>query len=540
MTNTQAYHVLERSQRSEPQATRGREVHGNKVLQMSLQMRTRASEAKIERVMARIASGEQEPLSYRQAVRIFGGDHRHCARITSMVSERKLSPLAQTRADKLHGIVQVRGTYARFKSLFPGLKLYHYRDADGNEFIGREGTINVVTGLPVVGVFGADNRPAARHFHRANAQQPLSSVPNGLTSRGLAKLQGVPVDDFTHVVAAGAYLSLDGDNGDKMWKDVALAARHDGVPLATRVGVSTDGSPINGSIRNEATVENALDAQDWALLIPSGYVVCFRGGNNDSSFPGAAEAFNAYPGVKVGSQVIPVRGLTVSWGSPASGNTEQYKDRWARVMQVARSMGKFIVSAAGDNGSSDGTGQPTADDPSEIPNGIGAGGVHIEVSNGEITKIAVWSQGQSGSQGGGGTGGGISEHFPVMPEEDGLRLPVSALSQKPGHNANLLADIASPASGPFVAWMGQWMQIGGTSNAAPVTGAKLILIVHDTNVTDVVGFVYRLIRLGGYFVMVTETGNNGDYTASPGDVDTVPVGAGVLDFVKVRAAALAV
>jgi hypothetical protein len=532
--------TLSRSNKPTPEGTRLGELNGNKRLRFSVQMATNATVAQIAAIQEDVTAGRRPHLTNAELVQLFGESRSHRRRVYAGVKAHGLKVIARSASDKMFGVVQLEGTYAAAKKFMPGLKLSLFKDSKGEEFIGREGTISVKANLPVVGVYGLDTRDVAHtNVHLAGKTAKPSAIPSGLTSRGLAKLQGFDfgmLDSVADVVTG--YISLGGDNGKKMQADAGAAAKHDGIALANIVGISVDGTPVDGGAagyRDGATVENALDLQAHVLINPNGHCLVFRADNSDDAFARAYESAVAYTGLKLADgRVLKLRSVTISWGMAESGNTAQSLERWARAAAAGRLKGLVTTAATGDNGSRDNTASPTPDAPSCVPGIIGAAGFGIRSTNDStVSARYVWPD----------TGGGISETFPLIAEEKDLGLPVSADTKKPGHSASLIADVAAPECGPFVRYMARFSQVGGTSHAAPAIGikmAKLLKKLEDEGIviSDPYGFVYE--NLGkGILDMVTEAGSNGDYDAKPGDVINVPVGGGSINEEKFLAVARA-
>lgn len=526
--------TLSGSHKSAPKGKKVHEVRPNKVLVISVQLPYAKPYEQILELVKQVESGARPPLSTDELVEYTGADPKHVGQVEQAAQEHGLTVLASTAASEAHGIVRLKGTYTRIKRFLPGLTLHLYKDS-GKEFHGREGTINVIEGLPVVGVFGLDNREVARtHVRRHKKKLAPRKLPGKPSSRGVAAMQGVPVSETDKLegVCTG-YISLGGDNGKKMQGDLALAAKKDGIRVAKIVGVSVDGSKIDDDYNDDATVENALDMQAHALLNPNGYCVVFRAANSDDAFAQAMETANVYPGVKdpkLGN--LPLLGVSISWGMAESGNSEQSLKRWQRASLAARLRGLIVTAATGDDGSSDRTDKATPDAPSCIPGIIGAAGVYIKSSDGKsISEIGVWNDMPFG----GATGGGISAVFDLEPEEKELKLPVSTATSKAGHSASLVADDAAPSSGPYVWYKKKASPVGGTSHSAPFICIKLALIQASLTkkIPDMVGFIYKNAGRG-IFRQVTVEGNNGDYSVKPNDLYGVPVGFGVIDFVKFR------
>jgi kumamolisin len=519
------------------------ELHGRKIVSFSVQAPTAADPAAIERMLKWVSTGHRPPLSVAELEALTGADPAHIEQITQAVKAAGLTALPRSDADVSHGIVRVTGTYAAARRFLPGLKLSHSKDEDGRMFFARSGEINARSDLPIVGVFGLDTRKVARTHHRFHdeAIHPHAGGRDHGTSRDISEAQGVPVKELDKTRIATGYISLGGDNGSKMQEGLKIAADKAGIPTCKVVGVSVNGAAVEGDPDDDATIENALDMQAHALHNPNGYCVVFVAPNDDDSFALAMETAVAYGGVQDGTATLPLLGVSISWGMAESSNTKQSLRRWERALTAARLRGLIVTAATGDDGSRDKTRAATPDAPSCVPGMIGAAGVKLIFDGtGKVSGQTVWNDMRSF---GGATGGGVSAVFPVTQEELSLGLDpalfVSASTNRPGHLSATIADDAAPSSGPLVYLRdGSARQTGGTSNSSPVINIKLAKIqgALTTRIPDMIGFIYRNAKRG-IFAQVTEPGNNGDYSVSPGDLLAVPTGFGVIVWDAFLAAA---
>lgn len=514
-----------------PEGTKVRELAHNKKVRFSLEMPCKSSPNGIARLLSEVSLGLRANLTNAELTATFGEQPSHLRRVRAAVRRSGLTPLPRTAADRIFGIQQVEGTYAAAKAFLPGIELAHFIDKKGTQFVGREGSIAIKPNLPIIGVYGLDTRDIAEtNIKFAQPSIASHALPSGLTSRGLAKLQGFDMDALDQVsdVVTG-FVSLGGDNGKRLQADAAFVARQEGIAAATVIGVSVDGTPVDGGASgyaDGATVENALDLQAHVLCNPNGYCVIFRADNSDDAFARSIEAAVAFEGVKTpDGRTLKLRAFTISWGMAESNFTRQSLLRWEKAAAAARLKGLIVTAATGDNGSRDNEPRPDCDAPSSVPNIIGAAGIGVRSRDGKtVSSRYVWSD----------TGGGISETFPPMAEENGLGLPVSADTGKAGHSASLIADVAAPECGPAVRYSNRSSKVGGTSHASPLIGIKLskmLKALEDKGVviTDPIGFIYAHLA-DGVLEMVTEAGSNGDYKADPTDKINVPVGGGSLVY----------
>ena len=124
----------------------------------------------------------------------------------------------------------------------------------------------------------------------------------------------------------------------------------------------------------------------------------------------------------------------------------------------------------------------------------------------------VWNDGD----GGGATGGGISEKFPVPDFQQGLQLPENGNNDGvQGRGAPDIAGDAAPSTGYRIRVNGQEQVVGGTSAVAPLY-AGLMMRVNGA-LGHPAGFLNPILYKNGnsgIFNDVTE-GNNNGYNAGP-------------------------
>ncbi len=207
--------------------------------------------------------------------------------------------------------------------------------------------------------------------------------------------------------------------------------------------------------------------------------------------------------------------VSVSWGGAESTWTLKDMQSIDEVCQAAVAMGISVFVAAGDDGSSDGIQGTLAhvDFPASSPNVTACGGTTLTASSDGATVASetVWNDGAQG----GGTGGGISDVFPVPVYQTGpgIRLPTSLNpGAQPGRGVPDISGNADPMTGYKVRIDGIDTVIGGTSAVAPLW-AGLIARINE-GLGQPVGFVNTLL----YSVVASTPGALRDITQ--GDNDT--------------------
>jgi hypothetical protein len=513
---------------------KGKEIAGNKRRIAAIQLESAASDDEVRALIDEVKTGARAPLTPEEIEKVLGAHPAHLDQLLVAVRKAGLKVIDRSIADRMHGIVWVSGTYAKFKSFSEGLRLFHWHDLEGKAFIAREGALNVPAGLHIAGFYGLDERPFAHpNFvrHRPDAAKP-SAIPHGATIRDLARMQGWNLEELDAAARLLIYISLGGDNV-KIGKDLATMCRGANVNTPYFRRLSSDGTP-NGDYEADETGENVMDLITLGLLNPNGAVIALQAANTDAAFVGAGEWANAYPGVRVKGKLLKPSGVSVSWAIAELESTPDSLERWHRVGQAGQLGGIDYFNSTGDDGPKSKTDLYTGEAPSVVPGIMGAAGIGVTVAGDKVTSISPWNDTKSG---GGQTGYGISQHFPPEPYEARLNLPVSAVTRRPGHSASMFCDLAQPASAPFILYRGELFQEGGTSLSAPSLNAKL------TGVKVAYGLpsILHLAEQHGEDMVdrITVGDDSAPYPASPDAVYTVMCGFGTPNHAKCKKVAAA-
>jgi subtilase family serine protease len=246
--------------------------------------------------------------------------------------------------------------------------------------------------------------------------------------------------------------------------------------------------------------EAALDIENLIGLAPNVNVLVYQGPNSNSGSPGAGP-YDTFSAIVNQNRA---RVVTISWGQceQALGPTDAAAEN--TLFEQATIQGQSILAASGDSGAEDcDTGgvppqtQAAVDDPSSQPFVTGVGGTTLSALGPRPTE-RVWNSGGtilSGTLQPGASGGGISALW-AMPSPQlnstaglGVRTAQAAGSAcgHPGGFCREVPDVAAdgdPATGYLIYWNGKrevtgepagWQGIGGTSGAAPLWAALLVL-----------------------------------------------------------------
>ena len=278
---------------------------------------------------------------------------------------------------------------------------------------------------------------------------------------------------------------------------------------------------IDGGATGGYSDEATLDIEEAAALAPGAKIQVYTGPNS-SSGSGPLDVYQAIADENTATVV------TTSWGDcevdPANNpSTEQV------IFQQMAAQGQTVLSASGDNGSSDchgiTTNSPAVDDPSSQPYVTSVGG--LTVNNISPLNQTVWN-----SNGGGG-GGGVSQVWsrPTWQKTTGatasqtMRM-VPDLSVMADPNTGFIQYFTGSNSGVVVCHRNcssGWSSIGGTSIGSPLMSALVAVSAQSCGVARL-GFInptlYQMSAAGIGFNDVT-TGTNdlfstGSYSAGAG------------------------
>jgi kumamolisin len=395
--------------------------------------------------------------------------------------------------------VQVSGTLDGLAQAF-GAQVALYRHPVGGVFRGRSGPLTVPVDLaPVItGVFGLDDRMAARAQFR-----PAASPKVQYTPPQIAQAYKFP----TNVTGAGECVAIIELGGGYRVADIAAFFSSIGLKAPSVVAVSVDGGTNSPSTASSADGEVMLDIEVVGGLAPGARIAVYFAPNTEQGF---VDAITTATNDTTNKPSV----ISISWGGPEGSWTQQATQQMEQAFIAATTVGVTVTAAAGDNGSTDGQtdGTQHADFPASAPHALGCGGTALEATGGQITSETVWNSGA----GGGSTGGGISDLWPVPSYQQGITLPPSANDGKTRRGVPDVAGDADPATGWTVRVDGQTIPIGGTSAVAPMWAGLIALL--NQALGQPVGYLHPKLyaaAAAATFFDITQ-GNNGSYRAGPG------------------------
>ncbi len=330
--------------------------------------------------------------------------------------------LQVTEADPGARQVKVEGSLAALSEAF-GAELSLVRTAQPGsgqpaEHRYRQGSLRIPAELNgiVLAVLGLDNRPQARpHFRRApavTAEAAGTGTGTGAAAPAAASVSYPPpqVAELYKFPAGTdgtgqtlAIIELGGGFGSS---DLDAYFGGLNLPVPSVTAASVDGA-VNaaGQDPNGADGEVLLDIEVAGSVAPGAAQVVYFAPNTDQGFVDAVStAVHASP--------TPTA-ISISWGQSEDAWTAQGRTALDEALADAAALGITVCVAAGDNGSGDAVtdGQPHTDFPASSPHALACGGtaLHEDAASGTISSETVWNDGA----GGGATGGGVSDTFPL-------------------------------------------------------------------------------------------------------------------------------
>jgi kumamolisin len=343
-------------------------------------------------------------------------------------------------------------------------------------------------------ILGFDERPLATEVTRL---QPLAGAGAGpgLWPTEIAALYGIPLDRDVSAICVGI-IAL---GGGYLTSDLAsaLAGMGRARPVVIDATVSGPGNAFGGG--TAADQEIALDLQILAGLLPGARIVVYFAGNTADDLTGAIHR-------AILDDINRPQVLSVSWGRAEKFWTETGRDAIQAALADAQRLRVSVVFAAGDElataGLSDGRVHVWF--PASSPYALGCGGSlpTLNAGNALISSEVVWKEGFNG------TGGGISDVFPVPDYQLKLALPPSLNDGAFRRGVPDVACAAASTPGYRIIVNGGEKVMDGTSAATPLW-AGLIAIANAAR-GEPIGFVNPALYANPALFRPIIQGNNRD------------------------------
>jgi kumamolisin len=272
---------------------------------------------------------------------------------------------------------------------------------------------------------------------------------------------------------------------------------------------SVRGAANNFQSGDASDQEIALDLQVLAGIAAGARLVVYFAPNNIHSL---AEAIHG----AVFDDVNRPQVLSISWGSAEEFWTNTARDALQAALEDAVRLKMTVVAASGDELASAGLGDGRAHVgfPASSPYVLACGGTQITLDpeRAGITGEAVWKDGLVGS------GGGISDQFPVPDYQKSVRLPPSANDGGVRRGVPDVAAFAASDPGYRIILNDQPIVKDGTSAATPLWAALIALA--NARRGAPIGLINPFLYTNPELCRAITTGNNRvagvGYDAGPG------------------------
>lgn len=493
---------------SERQPVRGARLiqnsHPDQTIEVSVRLR-RKSEAKHGELRSALEKPDFKQMSRADFENAHGADPADLEKIRKFAQEFGLK-VRETGTELARRTVMLSGTVSNLQKAF-SVELKEYSHPKGN-FRGRVGAVQVPTEYADIirGVFGLDNRPQAEpHFRR---MAPATGIKAHVASISHDPNEVAQIYDFPAADGTGQCVGIIELGGGFQLDDLTNYFGALNINPPQVISVSVDGGTNSPTTPDSADGEVMLDIEVVGAIAPAAKIVVYFAPNTDQGFLDAITT-------AVHDSVNQPSAISISWGSPESQWTAQSLTNYDEAFQSAAAMGVTVCAASGDNGSSDGLndGNNHVDFPASSSFVLGCGGTTLQASNGQIVNETVWDNQPAG---GGATGGGVSDFFPLPAWQDGFGVPAPA-GQTGGRGVPDVAGDADPSTGYNILVDGQSAVFGGTSAVAPLWAALVARI--NQLIGKSVGFLNPLIYAQAVeasgFHDITD-GNNGSFSAGQG------------------------
>jgi kumamolisin len=387
-------------------------------------------------------------------------------------------------------ILDVSGAVADVESTFH-IHMMNWSHPTRGTFFAPDRDPSVDAGVTILDITGLDNfvvpRPMDLRARPLAAGTPLTtgSGPGGLFTGNDFRAAYAPAVTLNGAGQAVGLFEMDGFYA----ADVQANFTQAGLPAVPVQTVLLDG--FNG-LPGGANVEVTLDIMMASYMAPGlSKVIVYEGTNwND--------VLNRMATDNLASQ------LSSSWGySPTNATTEQ-------IFKQMITQGQSLFQASGDSGAYEGGVMPPADDPNLTV--VGGTSLTTAGAGGPWQAETTWS----------GSGGGVSTTWPIPSYQP----PATMTTAGGSASMRNIPDVALTADIQIflICNNGQWIEVGGTSAAAPLWAGFLALANQQVAASRIsrVGFLNPLIYSIGAGANYESdlhdiaTGNNGGYNALVG------------------------
>ena len=521
---------LNGSDRQAPEGTVKGEVDPNTPMEVTVMLKSQASDLRMDRTLARIAQGRQAPLTEAEFAHQFAASQESLNVVTRFANEYGLKV---SESNIVSGRVVLSGKAGDFTSAFD-TRLAQY-ESSGQIFRGRSGTLSVPQELAkhITGVLGTDDRPQARN-HAVRFVEPREPAPTppdvpkdpNARQNGLFPDQVADAYNFPKKTGEGQTVAIIELGGGLDKAENAKYYKNNSLPEPKINVIEIAEARNKPGFDSAADGEVHLDSQIVGVVAPKAQQHLIFAPNSDKGFIDA-----------ITRATFPEKGeaqstaISISWGAPEELWTKQGMDGMSAAFKKAALRGISIFAASGDDGALDRSRSNTwqVDFPASDPSVTGTGGTRLSVKDGVIQSEVAWNNNRANDAG----GGGVSQKFPLPDFQKDSKVPPNA---NPGGGIGRgvpdVAGNADPQTGYKVRVPSGDAVIGGTSAVAPLYAA-LTMRLNEALGKPAGNLNPWLYKNTAIFNDITQGHNNGYRTAPGWDAVT---GLGSIDGSKMLAA----
>lgn len=478
----EGYRILERSERKSRQSARlVGPADPKETLTVTIGVRRRPDAPPLPDVLQLTEKPIREREYYARSkfAEEFGAAAEDLDRVAQFALSHGMEVIDSSTAKRT---VTVCGTVEQMSRAF-SVQLNQY-ETPFEKYRGREGHVCVPNALAdtVVAVFGLDNRRMARRAGVSRPLPPPAAIP--LTPPQVAQMYNFP----DSVNAAGETIGLI-EFGPSGYRPIDIQKFFVGLGLATPTVnfVSIDGEPNLpiDPLLGGATGEVVMDIDIAGAVAQEADIAVYMAPWTEQGWVDAIST-------AVHDQTNNPSTLSISWGWPELESADGLSFSQAAMdwisdcFQIAGLLGVTVFVSSGDDGvgfSLPNNQTPRVSYPASDPWVTGCGGTTIKMTIPSVLGQGgfvegTWSDNLTRNEGGGTTGGGVSEVFPLPVWQDLANIPVNPANLAfRGRGVPDVAGNADSASGYTVIIDNRkFGPVAGTSAVAPLYAGLTALI----------------------------------------------------------------
>jgi len=479
----------------------------NEVIQITIGVRSKSQGTLREKLTMLNTNSDKYDIGNNQISReqfesSYGADPQDMRKVMEFAQNNNLTVIESSIARRQ---IRLQGTVSSISKAF-GVTLQQAIQ-NGKKIRMRTGSIQIPSELKqiVTNVMDIDNRKVANHHSRLMQQSVVFDIQSG--GNQFVTFAASDRSSFTPIQLKKLYnfQTSENDGDGQCIGIIELGGFHNlddlkeyfskiGIETPKITAISVDGAHYIPGEDPGADGEVMLDIIVAAAIAPKAKIAVYYAPNTDAGF---LDAVSKAVHDKINQPSV----ISISWGGPEYSWTEQSLAAYNQTFGEAALLGVTVCAASGDDNASDlrpvSMNGEVDDDfvhvdfPSSSPFVLSCGGTKLTSSGDQIQDEAVWND--SFADNGGGTGGGISDVFPVPPYQKNIKMPpsLSTVSNGGGRGLPDVSGDASPLSGYKVRVNGRDMVIGGTSAVAPLW-AGIIAIINQ-KIGKSLGYFYPIL-----------------------------------------------